>query len=324
MLLICAALVLTAYLSGREEWKFGKDAETPESPEIPLYVPERPYVPDDVHMLRVWLDGEIRDVELETYLPHVLAGEMPVLFHPQALRAQAVAARSYLLCKQEQGCKSHPGADVCCDASCCTAYCADAALQERWGQDFEANMEKIRSAVNETAGQYLAYEGEIIQAVFHSSSVSRTEDSASVWNPLPYLVSVDSPETEDDVPNYKTEITLSAQELRDAVISAYPQANFTAEAANWVGEIRNTESGRVQDVTIGGVSIPGQEARRLFGLRSTSFALTYTDDGFRFSVTGYGHGVGMSQYGANVMAKEGASYSEILMHYYPNTELVSL
>ncbi len=324
VLLLCAALVLTAYLAGREEREGGATAPQPVSPEIPLSVPERPYNPANAEVLRVWMDGGLKEVELEKYLPQVLAGEMPVLFHPEALRAQAVAARSYLLCKRNYGCKSHPGADVCGDPSCCTAYCTEAALQERWGQDYEANMEKLRAAVNDTAGEYLVYEGEIIQAVFHSSSVSQTEDSANVWNPLPYLVSVDSPETEEDVPNYITEITLSAQALREAVLSAYPAADFSEEAESWIGELRNTESGRVQDVMIGGVRISGTEARRLFGLRSTGFTVAYTGDGFLFRVTGYGHGVGMSQYGANVMAKEGASYSEILMHYYPNTEIVSL
>ena len=169
----------------------------------------------------------------------------------------------------------------------------------------------------------LCYEGEPVFAAFHSSSCGATEDCGAIWNPLPYLVSVPSPETADTVPGFVSQVELNSLDFRDTVLSAYPWADFTGEESSWVGEISLEDSGRVAWAVLGGVEIPGTEIRSLFSLRSTAFTLEYTGSGFLFTVTGYGHGVGMSQHGANLMAAQGSDYTQILAHYYPGTQLVS-
>ena len=265
--------------------------------------------------------GESVETTMAEWLPGAVAGEMPAGFEPEALKAQAVAARTYILHLMASPKAAHPDAAVCDDPGCCKAHLTEEQMRENWGADYEANYAKILSAVTETDGQYLTYDGEPIEALFHSSSAGMTEDAAAVWNARPYLVSVDSPETADDVPNYVTSVTVSAADFAAAVTGAYPEIQLSGEPAFWLGAVTRDASGRVESADVGGTLIPGTELRTLFDLRSTAFTLDYTDDGFLFTVTGYGHGVGMSQYGANVMAENGSDYTEILAHYYPGTEL---
>ena len=256
----------------------------------------------------VLTEGEVKTVTMSDWLPGVVAGEMPASFEPEALKAQAVAARTYIMYAMGREKPAHPEADVCDDPGCCKAHSTDEALRENWGGDYDANMQKILSAVRSTDGEYMSYGGEVIQAVFHSSSAGRTEDSAAM-------------ETADDVPNYVSSVTVSPEDFRETVLAAHPEAEFGEDPAFWLGAAVHDASGRVESVDIGGAQVPGTELRTLFELRSTAFALDYTAEGFLFTVTGYGHGVGMSQYGANVMAQDGADYEEILTHYYPGAEL---
>ena len=266
--------------------------------------------------------GETVETTMAEWLPGVVAGEMPAGFEPEALKAQAVAARTYILHLMPSHKSAHPEAAVCDDPGCCKAHLTDAQLRENWGESYEANSARVLQAVLDTDGQYLSYEGEAIEAVFHSSSAGMTEDAAEVWSARPYLVSVDSPETAEDVPNYITSVTVSPADFASKVSGAHPEAQLSGEPAFWLGAVTKDASGRVESAEIGGAALPGTELRTLFGLRSTAFTLDYTAEGFLFTVTGYGHGVGMSQYGANVMAQDGADYREILAHYYPGTELV--
>lgn len=265
-------------------------------------------------------DG-VETVTMSDWLPGVVAGEMPALFEEEALKAQAVAARTYIMYSMGREKPAHPEADVCDDPACCKAHSTDEALREKWGESYEENMARVLEAVRSTDGEYMSYGGEVIQAVFHSSSAGRTEDSAAIWQAEPYLVSVESPETAEDVPNYVTSVTVSPEDFREAVLAVHPEAEFGEDPAFWLGAAVRDASGRVESVDIGGTQVPGTELRTLFQLRSTAFTLDYTAEGFLFTVTGYGHGVGMSQYGANVMAEDGADYEEILTHYYPGAEL---
>ena len=271
------------------------------------------------------LSGDLTaTVTMAQYLPGTLAGEMPASFEPEALKAQAVAARTYILHCAERTNPKHPSASVCDDSHCCKAYLDEQALRERWGDNFDDYYARICLAVSETDGERLLYAGSPIQAVFHSSSAVRTEASANIWLPLPYLVSVESIESEDNVPNYISYLELSPEELRNTLDIFFPEADLSSDPAAWLGETQLLTSGRVACIRIGDAQIPGSDLRELFSLRSTSFTLEYTENGsFLFTVTGYGHGVGMSQYGANAMAKSGAGYREILSHYYPGTELTS-
>ncbi len=290
---------------------------------------EAPFSPSDaapdaapaIRTLRVLVGEELREMPLQDYLCGVVAAEMPAAFPDEALKAQAVAARSYAAyCAASH---KHPDADVCTDPGCCQAWLDTEAQRQRWGADYAQNADRIRAAVEATAGQTLRYRGEPVFAAFHSSSPGATEDCGAIWTPQPYLVSVDSPETAADVPGYVSTLRCAPLDFRDVILSAFPEADFSGPAESWIGELRLDASGRVESLRLGGVSISGVRLRQLFSLRSTAFTLRYEEGGFLFTVTGYGHGVGMSQYGAKVMAETGADYREILAHYYPGTELAS-
>ena len=272
--------------------------------------------------IRVLHGQQVLEMPPEEYLIGVVAAEMPADFEPEALKAQAVAARTYTLYCAGTG--KHADADVCTDFHCCQAWRSEEELCTDWGEDWAEKLGRIRSAVEGTAGQVLRFEGAAAFTAFHSSSAGFTEDCGAIWNGLPYLVSVSSPESADSVPNYVSYVSRSALDLRDTLLAVAPEADFTAAPEDWIGEIRRDESGRVAEAVIGGVPFSGVKLRELFALRSTAFELAWSDGAFHFTVTGFGHGVGMSQYGANVMAAGGADYREILAHYYPGTELSSL
>ena len=266
-------------------------------------------------------DGGVCEMDMQEYLVGVVAAEMPAAFEPQALRAQAVAARTYALYCAEA--HKHGAAQICTDPGCCQAYAADSALRANWGADYETNLARIRAAVEATDGEYLSYGGAPVFAAFHSSSAGATEESAAIWNARPYLISVPSPETAEQVPNYQSSVRCWRLDFRDTLLRAHPECDFSGEPEGWIGETERDASGRVAAVTLGGVRIRGTELRQLFALRSTAFTLSFSGGIFTFHVTGFGHGVGMSQYGANTLAASGWDYRAILAHYYPGTVLVS-
>ena len=273
---------------------------------------------DESHSLRLWTEGKVVEMSVEEYLQGVLRGEMPAAFHMEALKAQTVAERTYLYYQMAAGAKgSHPQADVCTDPACCTAYLTEEAAREKWGANFEECNEKILEAVSSTDGQVMYYGGEPIMAVFHSSSAGVTATSGEVWTAdLPYLVSVESPESADTVPNYYSVNTFTAAEFREKFSADYPAAKWGDKTKDWVSDVVRTDTGRVESATVGGVEVSGQDLRRIFSLRSTSFTIEAGEGDITFRVTGYGHGVGMSQYGANTLAQEGKTWREILQWYY--------
>lgn len=290
---------------------------------LSLGAPESPLVQAQADLperVRVLVGNEVAEMDMQDYLTGVVAAEMPASFPPEALKAQAVAARTYALYCAATG--KHQDAEVCADSGCCQAWLSDGQLRENWGGNYEKNLQAVRNAVEATAGEYLSYGGEPVFAAFHSSSAGATEDCGAIWSALPYLVSVESPESARDVPGYVSSLRCAVIDFRDVILSAHPEADFTGEPGTWLGELRRDGSGRVSAAVLGGVSVPGTELRRLFSLRSTAFTLEYTEGYFVFTVTGNGHGVGMSQYGAKVLADEGADYTQILAHYYPGTALV--
>ncbi len=276
---------------------------------------------DSARMLRVLIEGEVVEMDMETYLRGVVRAEMPASFAEEALKAQAVAARTYTVYKMEHGgSANHPEADACDQVTCCKAYRSEEDAAASWGISTSVYEEKIRKAVAETDGQMVLYDGSPILAVFHSSSPGATSNVEDVWqSSLPYLRSVDSPETEEAVPNYYSQETFTLTEFKELFIAQYPTANLSGSPSNWFTNIQQTENGTVQSLQVGGVPLTGGELRTLLGLRSASFTISFSDDAVTFSVTGYGHGVGMSQYGANVLAQEGKTYQEILTWYYTGT-----
>lgn len=274
-------------------------------------------------LLRVLTDDGLKEMTMAEYLPMALAGEMPAAFETEALKAQAVALRSYALHYRANPKSAHPEADVCGSSGCCAAMMDDASAAESWGDEAQAYGEKLRKAVEATDGQYLAVEQEAILAMFHSSSSGSTEAGETLMTERSYLRSVSSPETSEDVRNLISTVELSAADFRETVLRSFPGAELPEdEPEKWVGAVTPSAGGRVGSIGIGSQEISGLAMRQLFALRSTDFSLKWTGEYFLFTVQGYGHGLGMSQYGANTMAKAGETYNEILAHYYPGAELV--
>ena len=278
-------------------------------------------VHDSAYTLRVQIQGEVVEMDMETYLMGVVRAEMPASFEEEALKAQAVAARTYTIHKIEGGgSPNHPDADACDQVSCCKAYRSAEEAAASWGLSTTMYEEKIRRAVAETDGQVVLYEGSPILAAFHSSSAGATCNVEDVWqSSLPYLRSVASPETEELVPNYYSKETFTLTQFKELFIANYPTAKLSGSPSDWFTNIHQTENGLVQSLQVGGITVTGGELRTLLGLRSASFTISFTDDTVVFSVTGYGHGVGMSQYGANIRAQQGKTYEEILTYYYTGT-----
>lgn len=285
-----------------------------EQPEEPIHLLP-PGEIDSARTLRV-LDGDtVTEMSFSDYLQGVLRAEMPASFQEDALRAQAVAARTYTYYKMSSGGNHGDTADICTDHSCCQAFLGKDRAAENWGKNAERYEAKIENAVSATDGQVMLYGGAPILAVFHSSSAGETWNSGEVWaQDLPYLQSVSSPEGEG-VPNYYSTVELTEAEFREKFLAARPEADLSGPASGWIRD-PVMDGIHVESVTIGGVSVSGPSVRSVFGLRSASFTAEAGDGKITFYVTGYGHGVGLSQYGANAMAEAGSTWREILAHYY--------
>ena len=309
-----AGLVLTVLLFGGAYLAAGGPAAEPEPA-----APETAAVHHDRDVTLTIQDGDTTEqMTLERYLTGVVRGEMPASFEMEALRAQAAAERSYVYYQLAAGRKdAHPDADFCTDHTCCSAYLSETAAREKWGGDFAPWNTRVEQAVSDTDGQVVLYRGQPILAVFHSSSAGRTAAAGDVWSgDLPYLVSVDSPEGEETVPNYYSTVTFTAAEAKEKLLAAHPELKLSGTPDRWFGAAAENGSGRVETVSVGGTDIEGTELRRIFGLRSACFTVAADSESVTFRVTGYGHGVGMSQYGANQLAREGKTWQEILEWYY--------
>lgn len=309
-----AGLVLTVLLFGGAYLAAGGSAAEPEPA-----APETAAVHHDRDVTLTIQDGDTAEqMTLERYLTGVVRGEMPASFEMEALRAQAAAERSYVYYQLAAGRKdAHPDADFCTDHTCCSAYLSETAAREKWGGDFAPWNTRVEQAVSDTDGQVVLYNGRPILAVFHSSSAGRTAAAGDVWSgDLPYLVSVDSPEGEETVPNYYSTVTFTAAEAKEKLLAAHPELKLSGTPDRWFGAAAENGSGRVETVSVGGTDIEGTELRRIFGLRSACFTVAADSESVTFRVTGYGHGVGMSQYGANQLAREGKTWQEILEWYY--------
>lgn len=276
---------------------------------------------DSAKRLRIQIQGQVQEMDMGTYLLGVLRAEMPASFEEEALKAQAIAARTYTLYRiRGGGSANHPDADACDDHTCCKAYLSAEQAAANWGSMAVYYEEKLARAVRETDGEVLLYDGVPILAVFFSSADGSTQGAGDVWlNDLPYLRKVESPEDEALVPNYYSTASFTAEEFKSLVLRAYPNADLSGDASTWVSDIVRNDSDYVASVTVGGVKMRGNDLRTLLSLRSPSFTVDCNGGTLTFHVTGYGHGVGMSQYGANALAKEGYSAEEIVQHYFSDT-----
>lgn len=250
---------------------------------------------------------KVEEVPLEEYIVGVLAGEMPIDFELEALKAQAVASRSYVLKRMEYNKDNEY--DVV-DSVLNQVYLDDDYLKETWGNNYTIKINKLRTAVNETYNEYMEYDGEIIDALFFSTSNGYTEDSHLVFNlELPYLKSVESSWDQEVSSAFSSKYTYSLQEF-------YEKLGLEYKDKLEVEILERSNTNRVLKLKINGQEFEGTTLYNKLGLRSTDFEITQVGSNVVFDMKGYGHGVGMSQYGALGMAKQGYTYDEILKHYY--------
>ena len=255
-------------------------------------------------------DGSIKNVNIEDYIIGVVAAEMPASFEPEALKAQAVAARTYAMYKKETRNLDYDLIIGTKDQ----AYQTNEELLKKWGVSFFKNYLKVRDAVLATEGEILTYNGQTINAFYFSMSNGYTENVESVFkSDLPYLKSVPSTWDNESIKNYEFTKTISKEDFCESL--EIPCDNIKIE------NIQKTSSNRVASLTINDKTFLGTKVRSLLGLRSTDFTIECLDNDIKITTKGYGHGVGMSQYGANGMAKENHNYKEILNYFYQNTEI---
>ena len=266
--------------------------------------------------------GKTTTIDIEEYLPGVLAAEMPASYELEALKAQAVAARSYIISRINSPSDSHPKATVCTDPNHCKAWLSKEDAFDKWNKkNREIYWNKLCEAVNSTRSEYMICENNVVQAFFFANSGGRTESSEDVWGGnLPYLRSVAS-EWDSNAPDVISEVSVPVEDFWSTLKSFNPSV-VPNQGAPQIINLSLTQGGSVAEMTIGGQCFKGTEMRSLFGLKSAKFTMTANETHVFFSVIGNGHGVGMSQYGANCMAKMGKKYTEILSHYYTNIQIV--
>lgn len=286
-----------------EEIKQQEEQKTEVKEEV-KQIEEEKEVDNNIYITVKRSNGSTLKIELEEYLVGVVGAEMPAAFNLEALKAQAVVARTYAL-------KAMKTKGYVTDTSSTQNYKDNQQLKNMWGSSYNTYYNKVKNAVDSTKGAYLTYKGEYIDAVYHSTSNGRTEDSINVWgNYYPYLVSVDSPYDNTNPSFLKTE-SFTYSEISSKL-------NLEINSDTEFNIISKTTGNRVKIIKINDKEYTGVDIRNKLGLRSTDFEIEKTENSINIITKGYGHGVGMSQYGANGMAKNGYSYINILKHYYTN------
>ena len=285
----------------------------------------KPYDYKQYGTVKVWHHKleQIEELPIDTYLYGVVSAEMPASFEKEALKAQAVVARTYTIYKIIHNAGKHDGADICDDSTCCQAWISKEDRLARWEESVrEEYWNKIVEAVEETKGKMITYQGEPINAFFHANSGGSTEAPLNVWggSGYPYLQAVQTA-GEDAYTQYSSDASFSKEEFVQKIKEKHSEfeIDFTNPECIFIKEY--TEGGRVKTVQIGNLSLSGVEVRCLLGLRSANFTVQIEGENIHFHVTGYGHGVGMSQTGADSLAKQGKSYEEIIKHFYAGIEI---
>lgn len=267
--------------------------------------------------------GEIESIGLDEYLYGVVSAEMPASFEIEALKAQAVVARTYTIYKIRTESGKHEGADICDNSACCQAWISKENRFARWEESSrEANWDKIVEAVNSTQGKIVTYNGEPINAFFHSNSGGKTETTANVWGGTgyPYLQAVETA-GENAYSQYSSEVTLTKQTFIDKIKEKHENFTIDFNAEDAIKILEYTDGNRVKKIKIGNLELSGVEVRTIIGLKSANFTVKVEGENIKFEVIGYGHGVGMSQTGADSMAKTGSNYEEIIKHFYTGVEI---
>ena len=271
-------------------------------------------------------NNNVEEMKLDEYLYGVVSAEMPASFEKEALKAQSIVARTYTIYKIIHNGGKHGEADICDDSSCCQAWISKQDRLSKWQElERESNWNKIMQAVNETKGKIITYKGEPINAFFHSNSGGSTEAPINVWggSGYPYLQTVET-SGEDSYTQYNSEVNLSKKELINKMKEKYQDFSINFEEENPIKILEYTEGKRVKTIKIGNKNLSGVEVRSIFTLKSANFNVEIKDDNIKFSVIGYGHGVGMSQTGADSLAKQGKNSNEIITHFYTGVDVTEL
>ena len=264
--------------------------------------------------------GIVEEIPLDEYIVNVVAAEMPVDYELEALKAQAIVARTYTMYKITCD-KKHENADICDDFNCCQAWISKEDRFNKWDDRKQENWNKLVQAVNETKGKYILYDNKVINAFFHSNSSGKTEKPEDVWGgSLPYLTTVET-SGEENYSSYKSEVSFTKDEFEKILNEKYSTFKINFEDVNEISVLEYTDSGRVRKIKIGNMEFSGVEIRKMFSLKSTNFIVKILDDKIIFSVLGYGHGVGLSQTGSDALAKQGYTADEIIKHFYKNIEI---
>ena len=264
--------------------------------------------------------NQIIELSMDDYIKGVVLGEMPITFELEALKAQAVVARTYTKYKLKNNPNTHEDADMCDNINCCQAYKTKEYAFASWNDEEEQmKWQKLEDAVNQTSNLIITYNEEIIEAFFHSHSGGQTENIKYVWgnSEIPYLTSVKGNEGE----SYQDSKTFTKTEFKVLIKNKVP--NYNVENSK-IQITDYTGSGRVNNLKIDDIEIKATELRKITGIRSTNFRIEESGDSITFYTVGYGHGVGMSQYGANQMALEGKNYEEIIKHYYTGVDIKNM
>ena len=269
--------------------------------------------------------GSVKTLKMREYIIGSLSGEMSASYHKEALKAQAVACYTFALYVASREEKRPEGADISDDSTVYQSYIDEDARKKKWGDDFEKNEKIMSEAVDGVFGQYLEYDGKPAMAAYHAMCSGKTASAANVWGKsVSYLKSTVS-SGDKLAPNYETCQKVSADEFKRILFKkGLTYGDYPTDASKWIGDIERYDSGVVKYVDICGKKISGTDMRSLFSLKSADFDISFADGGFTFTCRGNGHFVGMSQYGADYMARQGSSYDEILNHYYPGTVLKKL
>ena len=269
-------------------------------------------------------EDKVVNMNVNQYLKEVVAAEMPASFHSEALKAQAVAARTYLInrinaYKSSQFPQTHKGAYICTDATHCKAWISEEKRRNLWGENQDEYWNKISDAVDCVSDLIITYNSEPISAVFHSTSSGYTENAKDVWgSDVSYLVS-GRREGDEIAPKYSLSTSFPINEFKQIAEKSIIGVNWNMPI---IGDITRSDAGGIKTITIGGVLVSGKDFRFIYGLRSTNIEFEINENEIILTTKGYGHGVGMSQYGANYLANQGKTFEDILKYYYTDTELM--
>ena len=268
---------------------------------------------------------KIEEVKLDDYITCVVSAEMPVTYDVEALKAQAVVARTYTIYKITTS-KKHENADICDKSTCCQAWLSKENRLNKWDEEKATdNWNKIVKAVNDTIGEIIVYNGKPINAFFHANSGGKTEVPFYVWggSGYPYLQVVET-SGEENYSQYSSEAKFSKKEFINKIKEKHKDFKIDFDEENCIEISQRDKSDRVVTVKIGNLNLSGVETRTLLGLRSANFTVHISENEVKFKVIGYGHGVGMSQTGADALAKQGKNYEEIIKHFYAGVEIIEM